>query len=343
MSFIDNFKKEIKNINDIKYDIPVIQRQVEPTNITKIYEFQKDYYDKKGSYCLNNSISIGRDLSTGIEYLLDGQHRMAAYIKLKDAFPDREMFISIDLFDCIGMQNIELAYEYINTHNPNPITKLGLDDYKILQSFGELMNKKFKIYLKDTKKPQRPNINLNIVKDVIKDKELIQKCNIKTGEQLFEYVLSINTYYCNLDQNQFSKWGISDYSKILEKIRKNENKLYLSLYSNFEWIDRLIEHITLKKSFNELNHLSNCYRPKIKKALKTAVWTNTNGNSLNGTCYCCEKSIEFTNFICGHVIPVSIGGETNIKNIKAICYDCNSDMGTMNLEEYKKQLSEQMN
>ena len=342
MSFIENFEKNEKSIDDINYVIPEIQRQVEPINITKIYEFQKEYYNKKHRYCLNGIISIGRDLSTGIEYLLDGQHRIAAYTKLRKEFPEREMIIRVDTFDCLSIKNIELTYEYINRHNPNPITKLGLDDYKILQSFGDLMEQQFKSYFKDTKKPQRPNINLNILKDTIKDKELIKKCYIKSGEELFQYILSINKYYCNLEHIQFNKWGINDYSKIIDKINKHSNKLFLTLYSNFEWIDRLIEHIMLKKPFSELKHISNSWRPIITKKLRNLVWTYTNSNGLDGECYCCKNYIHYDTFICGHIIPVSIGGETTIDNMKAICSLCNSNMGTMNLEEYKKILSEQI-
>ena len=48
------------------------------------------------------------------------------------------------------------------------------------------------------------------------------------------------------------------------------------------------------------------------------------------------------NFVCGHIIPVSIGGETNISNMKAICSPCNLNMGTMNLNSYKKLVGEQI-
>jgi|688.fasta_scaffold198178_2 hypothetical protein len=349
MFFIENFEKKYKSIDDIQYVIPEIQRRVEPDNIKKIYAFQKEYYNKKGEYCLNGSISIGRDLFTGIDYLLDGQHRMAAYTKLRSDFPEKSMIITVDTFDCSSIKNIELTYEYINTHNPNPITKLGLDDYKILQSFGDLMEKQFKSYLKNTKKPQRPNINLTNLKDAIKEKKLIEKCNtyggsthIKSGVDLFQYILSINKYYCNLEHIQFSKWGINDYLKIIDKINKHENKLFLSLFSNFEWIDRLIEHITLTKPFNSLKHISNSWRPVITKTLRKAVWLNTNDSDLRGNCYCCENFIEFDNFVCGHIIPVSIGGETNISNMKAICAPCNLNMGIMNLDKYKKLLSAQL-
>ncbi len=159
---------------------------------------------------------------------------------------------------------------------------------------------------------------------------------------LFQYVLSINKYYCNLEHIQFSKWGVNDYLKIIAKINKHENKLFLSLFSNFEWINRLIEHITLTKPFSELNHISNSWRPVITKTLRKAVWLDTNDNNLTGSCYCCENFIEFDNFVCGHIIPVSIGGETNISNMKAICSPCNLNMGTINLNLYKKLVGDQI-
>ena len=78
------------------------------------------------------------------------------------------------------------------------------------------------------------------------------------------------------------------------------------------------------------------------KTLRKAVWLNTNKSDLRGICYCCENFIEFDNFVCGHIIPVSIGGETNISNMKAICSPCNLNMGIMNLDKYKKLLSDQL-
>ena len=113
MSFIENVEKKYKSIDEIHYVIPEIQRRVEPDNIKKIYDFQLEYYNKNGEYCLNGSISIGRDLSTCIDYLLDGQHRMAAYIKLRKTFPERSMIISVDTFDCSSIKNIIGGYLYL--------------------------------------------------------------------------------------------------------------------------------------------------------------------------------------------------------------------------------------
>ena len=65
-----------------------------------------------------------------------------------------------------NMDGIEMCGEIKKQDDTTPIIFLTAvtDDYKILQSFGDLMEKQFKSYLKNTKKPQRPNINLTNLK-----------------------------------------------------------------------------------------------------------------------------------------------------------------------------------
>ena len=67
--FFENFEKKYKSIDDIQYVIPEIQRHIEPDNIKKIYAFQKEYYNKKGEYCLNGSIPSFSNLHSSIANL----------------------------------------------------------------------------------------------------------------------------------------------------------------------------------------------------------------------------------------------------------------------------------
>jgi hypothetical protein len=351
MSFIENFEKLYnKSVDDIcksGYSIPDIQREIKNENIAKIIEFQKDYFDIHQSYCLNHSISIGIDIESGITYLLDGQHRMKAYLYLRKEFPERVMSITIDTYYCKGIDNINKTYKYINTHSPNDITVLGIDEYKILQTFEKLICKQFKNYFKSSTKPNRPNLSISPIKDYIVSENVLKKTGIKTGEQFYQIVLELNRYYSDIssfNSKLFGEWGIKDYAKVIEKINSFENKLYLGLYSNYEWIDRIVDHFTIGIEFKDMQHISKSWRPKITKNLKIAVWKAENGNTLtDGKCYCCEGEITYENFECGHIIPVSIGGKTNIENLKAICGQCNMDMKTMNLEDYKKLLQSQLN
>ena len=341
MAFIEKFERKFNvSVDEIIYLLPEIQRNVSEDDVYKIIQFQKNYYNVKGEYCLNHTISIA--LLNDEKYLLDGQHRMKAYKILRKEFPERVMNVSLDIFMVNSKENLELTYKYINTHRPNDITYLGIDTYKILQAFEALFFKNFKKYFKSSSKPNRPNLSMHSIKEYIVQEDVIKKCNIKNGEELFNKVLELNRFYHNQESYKFVEWGIKDCDKIIHKIKTYDNSLYLGMYSNNEWIDRIIDHFVYRKRFEEMKHISTNFRPKITKSLRNEVWKKTNGSDLNGKCYCCGYRIEYDNFECGHIVAVSLGGDTNINNLRAICSGCNSDMKTMNLEEYKKLLSGQI-
>jgi len=65
------------------------------------------------------------------------------------------------------------------------------------------------------------------------------------------------------------------------------------------------------------------------------LWINYNGDTMFGKCYCCGISINNKNFTVGHVIARALGGSDELSNLRPICSNCNSSMGTENLEDYK--------
>ncbi|ATZ80189.1 D5 family helicase-primase-endonuclease [Bodo saltans virus] len=78
-------------------------------------------------------------------------------------------------------------------------------------------------------------------------------------------------------------------------------------------------------------------KENIPKTLRIAVWNKYIGEYIGKTkCLCCDSSdITQLKFECGHIIPESKGGLTNINNLLPICNDCNKSMGTKNLHEFK--------
>jgi 5-methylcytosine-specific restriction endonuclease McrA len=74
----------------------------------------------------------------------------------------------------------------------------------------------------------------------------------------------------------------------------------------------------------------------ISSTMKKLVWNTNIGEDIGKTkCLCC-KSTDITqmSFNCGHVISEHNGGETNVSNLKPICQNCNSSMGTKNMNEF---------
>jgi hypothetical protein len=97
---------------------------------------------------------------------------------------------------------------------------------------------------------------------------------------------------------------------------------------------------TLKKDTNGNNVCGKCSseKKKVPIRLRTEVWRECVGNTLDGKCYCCKREIHFDSFECGHITSLHQGGKTIKENLKPICMLCNRSMGTMNLEEFKKSL-----
>ena len=77
-------------------------------------------------------------------------------------------------------------------------------------------------------------------------------------------------------------------------------------------------------------------RKTIPKILKNLVWNEYIGKRNGiGPCFCCKKEIDSKDFECGHIVPVSKGGKTNLTNLRPVCSCCNKSMGTENLMDFK--------
>ncbi len=66
----------------------------------------------------------------------------------------------------------------------------------------------------------------------------------------------------------------------------------------------------------------------------------------NGVCPLCGDSIYFSSrqkgdrgaWNIGHKVPLTKGGTNSVKNLHAICWDCNNKQGTMTNSEMKKRM-----
>lgn len=70
----------------------------------------------------------------------------------------------------------------------------------------------------------------------------------------------------------------------------------------------------------------------ISSSLKKKVWKKC----VDGRCYVCDNEISNKQFESGHIVARARGGQTELDNLVAMCFDCNRSMGTRNANEYKK-------
>lgn len=78
----------------------------------------------------------------------------------------------------------------------------------------------------------------------------------------------------------------------------------------------------------------------ISSTIKRLVWNKNIGEEIGkAKCYCCKSTdITQTSFHCGHIVAESKGGPTQVNNLKPICQNCNSSMGTRDMMEFMKTL-----
>jgi 5-methylcytosine-specific restriction endonuclease McrA len=106
-------------------------------------------------------------------------------------------------------------------------------------------------------------------------------------------------------------------------------KLYHGNYA------KKVFHRLMKKSStlrNTLKRRSKEYAVLMKISLEEI--RNLLYKSYGTICKYCNKRLLVNNIVCDHNIPLSLGGESTIKNLQIICRTCNTRKGPLTHEEY---------
>jgi 5-methylcytosine-specific restriction endonuclease McrA len=188
---------------------------------------------------------------------------------------------------------------------------------------------------------------------VIKTKK---QCSLKVSEK------SVTNSYCHRHLSNETKSMIeqpktevkqkseieTNKKKQKSEIKQTKNQLITELLINKETILKLIDDkieqynktqlsLLLSKS-QELIVLLNIptkkKKVKITHVLKKQVWDTYIGITV-GECKCpmCKVDIiKQMNFECGHLIPESKGGKTELPNLRPVCNKCNKSVGTNEMD-----------
>lgn len=135
---------------------------------------------------------------------------------------------------------------------------------------------------------------------------------------------------------------IKTYDLIIEKFNNNNDDITKIInfkdlnkknYNNI--YDLLLNYKQINK---EDNKKLKCKKKKISATLKRLVWNKWIGEEFGKfKCLCCKiTDITQLSFHCGHIIPECKGGDLILSNLKPICQNCNSSMGTMNMDDFMK-------
>ena len=129
-------------------------------------------------------------------------------------------------------------------------------------------------------------------------------------------------------------WGITVLSKIFQVLLIVVKFFLRQLFEIKNMVFQIIRVFATNYNHNKKR------KKNISSTMRRLVWNAHVGEHVGKTkCLCCNTTdITSFSFNCGHIVAEAKGGKTIVSNLKPICQNCNSCMGTKNMDEFKKSL-----
>ena len=322
--------------------IPPFQRIENQEHVDTIYKGLEEYYLQTREIFLPGVISVGRYPDKDKMKIYDGQHRVNALKKLSEKYNDvKQLLVRVDVYHVLTDEDGYKIYEIINTSRPVELYDGNISQF-VIPSLQKFMKDTYPNYCKPTKNPRGVNINLDEMAKYVQGYDVIKKLGVtleNVQTTLYDRIIALNKFYQKQPEYHFEQWGIAEFSDKYKKYLETDQPFYLGLWRSFEWLDHLVD--ARGKTFKDIEHtttdLEIAKRQKIPVFIREKVWEKRCGNLMSGECFVCHREIKYGgNFHCGHIIAVKDGGTNVVDNLEPICAQCNLDMGTMNLNDYKK-------
>ncbi len=94
---------------------------------------------------------------------------------------------------------------------------------------------------------------------------------------------------------------------------------------------KLLRKISTLKSSLKRRSIENEVVFKIELIELKKMFLDVYGNK----CTYCDKILTFRNIACDHIIPLSKGGDSVVKNLQLICKTCNTRKGPLDEHDFK--------
>jgi len=158
-----------------------------------------------------------------------------------------------------------------------------------------------------------------------------KECNFNSFDSLNDFINKtcstgmVNEEYYYLELNAF----LIELLNICQKLKKENEEIKLNIPEKQQ------EEINIKEPINK-----NKKKKPISATMKRLVWNTHIGEEIGKyKCLCCNiTAITQLSFNCGHIIAEANGGATIVSNLKPICQNCNSSMGTKNMHDFMQTL-----
>ena len=312
---------------------PLIQTFLNEDKVNDLYTSLNDNYDKVHHSLSCRLITIAHIIIGDEEeyYLVDGQHRVNATIKLYNE--SNEEINKSFLASIIRVSNEEEMNQLFVSINQdsskNPVPKLGIFKFAAIKK-----------YFKDTCSflPERITNNVYTVDEIMtvltqteiynKNDNITQICELfkKKEKKFFKEV-----GYKEIITKQKSKFANNEIKCI-----DNNCCMFLKRSNFFTWLN----DSEIKPEHNLNQKIST------SKKLEIQVWDKEFGAKTSSHCPMvgCKNIIEMKktdNWCCGRLTSCKNGGDTSLSNLRPLCKPCYDMMDDNNWDDYEKFKSNQ--
>lgn len=338
----------------LNFTIPRLQRSLNEDYVRQIVEDERAEMTQHGCFSILQSMTVAR-LDDEL-FVVDGQHRLKAFGILKTlGYSLNDVTLPIVVHRVRDKTELSMYYCRINKHNPIHPLELQSTWEQVEGPFIAFFTSKYRNYIKPGTKTHCPYVGVEGLKSALHVRNAGERL-VAAGvaaQKLCDAVSLFNEWVRHYYQTSSSRVaGLSAdlYKRLGECLAKSaEDACFVGAWRRFEWLDYLLHCIEHNKSISEADVESltreSCgkRRERIPASVRKRVWANANDEkSLLGKCFTCERSLEFTDMECGHVVPLALGGPTTVENMMPVCRTCNRDMGIMHLEAYKRLIQSMM-
>lgn len=323
--------------------LPPCQRVLDQAHVNRLLTDIREDLAEHGAHSVLQSISVAV-LPNGTTYVLDGQHRMAAFSSEEMRRDPRVMStrLPVVVYRCADTSDMLRRYARINHNLPIHPMELELSWAEKAKPLLELLQRRWRVYISKSASPQCPNISEPNLKSALQARASDISDPRITGPELAADVDELNRVIISRLPLQLG----NDQRLQKCRVKQPNDPCFLGLWRDCGWLD-LIMHRRLRSNTAwdtlDIGHpgaaalgAAHNLRTAIPRHVRRLVWAKANDpNALVGSCYVCGEPLNFDCMECAHDVPHCLGGESTVANMWPACRGCNRDMGIRKLADYR--------
>lgn len=237
---------------------PTYQRDIDDRRVNIISNYIISNFDKP-SFLLGSLIISIRDKKA---YIVDGLHRTYA---IQRAVANKIEGLLSKVISVILLKDLDIVDEKKVFRNINlslPVDKIVVHDDEIgvyVNAVEKFINAKWKKFISATSKCQIPNINIDMLKKKLVEKNLIkhkiENCEVFSVDEYISKILELNEYIgeklnCSESNTFYSEYGnnttqVNNLEKNIKKCRATKPAFYLGLIPKYKWVEYIFTKETM--------------------------------------------------------------------------------------------------